>query len=160
MTRALVLAAGGVTGALYEVGVVRAMEERHGSLLDRFDLFVGILAGASVAAFLAQGVSPTRFHPGEARRQQSRTPLRGAGLRVGRCNPPNGSESVLKGAGGAARLCMARISDLPLWLRAVLTVYRWRRIDPVPLARPTKPLPRAACAGDDSWPYPARRRAV
>jgi predicted acylesterase/phospholipase RssA len=62
MTRALVLAAGGVTGALYEVGVVRAMEERHGSLLDRFDLFVGISAGASVAAFLAQGVSPKRLH--------------------------------------------------------------------------------------------------
>ena len=35
---------------------------------------------------------------------------------------------------------MARISDLPLWLRAVLKVYRWRRIDPVPLARLTKPL--------------------
>jgi predicted acylesterase/phospholipase RssA len=62
MPRALVLAAGGVTGALYELGVLRAMEERHGSLLDRFDLFVGISAGASVAAFVAQGVSPTRLH--------------------------------------------------------------------------------------------------
>lgn len=62
MARALVLAAGGVTGALYEIGVVRAMEERHGPLLDRFDLFVGISAGASVAAFLAQGVSPSRLH--------------------------------------------------------------------------------------------------
>jgi D-proline reductase (dithiol) PrdB len=41
---------------------------------------------------------------------------------------------------------MARISDLPLWLRAVLTVYRWRRIDPVPLARPTKPLPACRVA--------------
>lgn len=34
---------------------------------------------------------------------------------------------------------MAHISDLPLWLRAVLKVYRWRRIDPVPQARLTKP---------------------
>lgn len=62
MARALVLAAGGVTGALYEVGVLRAVEERYGSPLDLFDLFVGISAGASVAAFLAQGVSPTRLH--------------------------------------------------------------------------------------------------
>ena len=35
---------------------------------------------------------------------------------------------------------MARISDLPLWLRAVLRTYPWRRIDPVPLAPLRKPL--------------------
>jgi hypothetical protein len=62
MARALVLTAGGITGALYEVGVLRAVEERYGSPLDLFDLFVGISAGASVAAFLAQGVSPTRLY--------------------------------------------------------------------------------------------------
>lgn len=62
MARALVLTAGGVTGALYEVGLLRALEERHGSPLHLFDLFVGISAGASVAAFVAQGVSPTRLH--------------------------------------------------------------------------------------------------
>lgn len=62
MARALVLTAGGVTGALYEVGVLRAIEEHHGAPLDLFDLFVGVSAGASVAAFLAQGVSPTRLH--------------------------------------------------------------------------------------------------
>ena len=62
MARALVLTAGGVTGALYEVGVLRALEEHHGSPIDRFDLFVGVSAGATVAAFLAQGVSPTRLH--------------------------------------------------------------------------------------------------
>ncbi|HEY6104662.1 MAG TPA: patatin-like phospholipase family protein [Anaeromyxobacteraceae bacterium] len=62
MARALVLTACGVTGALYEVGLLRALEERHGSPLDLFDLFVGVSAGASVAAFLAQGVSPTRLH--------------------------------------------------------------------------------------------------
>jgi predicted acylesterase/phospholipase RssA len=62
MARALVLTGGGVTGALYEVGVLRATEERYGSPLDLFDLFVGISAGASVAAFIAQGVSPTRLY--------------------------------------------------------------------------------------------------
>lgn len=62
MARALVLTAGGVTGALYEVGVLRALEERLGSPLDLFDLFVGVSAGATVAAFVAQGVSPIRLH--------------------------------------------------------------------------------------------------
>jgi len=35
---------------------------------------------------------------------------------------------------------MARISDLPLWLRAVLKAYPWRRIDPVPNASLRRPL--------------------
>ena len=35
---------------------------------------------------------------------------------------------------------MPRIEDLPLWLRAVLLAYPWRRIDPVPVARLRKPL--------------------
>jgi predicted acylesterase/phospholipase RssA len=62
MERALVLSAGGVTGALYEVGVLRAIEERHGPLHELFDLFIGVSAGATVAAFVSQGVSPARLH--------------------------------------------------------------------------------------------------
>ena len=41
---------------------------------------------------------------------------------------------------------MARISDLPLWLRAVLKTYPWRRIDPVPLAPLRKPLSESRVA--------------
>lgn len=41
---------------------------------------------------------------------------------------------------------MARISDLPLWLRAVLGAYPWRRIDPVPLAPLLKPLAESRVA--------------
>ena len=62
MTRALVLAAGGVTGALYEVGVLRGIEERLGPPHRIFDVFVGASAGASVAAFLSQGVLPSRLY--------------------------------------------------------------------------------------------------
>lgn len=62
MKRALVLAAGGVTGALYEVGVLRAIEEQHGPLHQLFDVFIGVSAGATVAAFVSQGVSPARLH--------------------------------------------------------------------------------------------------
>ena len=35
---------------------------------------------------------------------------------------------------------MATIDEQPLWLRALLKTYPWRRIDPVPLARLRKPL--------------------
>ncbi|MEP6866036.1 MAG: glycine/sarcosine/betaine reductase selenoprotein B family protein, partial [Deltaproteobacteria bacterium] len=35
---------------------------------------------------------------------------------------------------------MAVFADLPLWLRATLRVYPWRRIDPVPCAVLRKPL--------------------
>jgi NTE family protein len=55
---ALVCAGGGITGAVYEVGCLRALEE----LLDRsvtdLDLYVGVSAGAFVGALLAAGISP------------------------------------------------------------------------------------------------------
>lgn len=56
---ALVLAGGGLTGAVYEIGALRAIDDL---LLDRtvndFDIYVGTSAGAFVATFLAHGISP------------------------------------------------------------------------------------------------------
>ncbi|MGW8250125.1 MAG: patatin-like phospholipase family protein [Anaerolineales bacterium] len=56
---ALVLAGGGISGAVYEIGALRAIDDL---LIDRtvndFDIYVGTSAGALVAAFLANGVSP------------------------------------------------------------------------------------------------------
>ena len=56
---ALVLAGGGLTGAVYEIGALRAIDDL---LLDRtvndFDIYVGTSAGALVSSFLASGVSP------------------------------------------------------------------------------------------------------
>lgn len=56
---ALVLAGGGLTGAVYEIGALRAIDDL---LVDRtvndFDIFVGTSAGALVSTFLAQGISP------------------------------------------------------------------------------------------------------
>jgi predicted acylesterase/phospholipase RssA len=56
---ALVLAGGGLTGAVYEIGALRAIDDL---LLDRtvndFDIYVGTSAGALVAAMLAAGFSP------------------------------------------------------------------------------------------------------
>jgi NTE family protein len=54
---ALVCAGGGVTGAVYEMGCLRALED----LLDRsvldLDMYVGVSGGAFVSALLAGGVS-------------------------------------------------------------------------------------------------------
>jgi predicted acylesterase/phospholipase RssA len=56
---ALVLAGGGLTGAVYEIGALRAIDDL---LVDRtvndFDIFVGTSAGSLVAAFIANGISP------------------------------------------------------------------------------------------------------
>ena len=56
---ALVLAGGGMTGAVYEIGALRAIDDL---LVDRsvndFDIFVGTSAGSIVASFIANGVSP------------------------------------------------------------------------------------------------------
>jgi len=59
---ALVCAGGGVTGAVYEIGCLRALEE----VLDRsatdLDLYVGISGGAFVTSLLASGVSPREMY--------------------------------------------------------------------------------------------------
>jgi len=64
---ALVLAGGGLTGAVYEIGALRAIDDL---LLDRtvndFDIFVGTSAGALVSTFLAQGISPHEIMDGLA----------------------------------------------------------------------------------------------
>src|SRR5512143_2729444 len=56
---ALVLAGGGLTGAVYEIGALRAIDDL---LVDRsvqdFDIIVGTSAGALVGSFLANGFGP------------------------------------------------------------------------------------------------------
>jgi NTE family protein len=56
---ALVLAGGGLTGAVYEIGALRAIDDL---LVDRtvndFDIFIGTSAGSIVASFIANGISP------------------------------------------------------------------------------------------------------
>lgn len=56
----LAMAGGGPVGAVYELGALRALEESiDGLRLDQLDVYVGVSAGAFVAASLANGISCT-----------------------------------------------------------------------------------------------------
>lgn len=58
---ALVLSGGGITGFLFEIGVLAALEEAlpPGPFNEHFDLFVGTSAGAVTAALIANGARPS-----------------------------------------------------------------------------------------------------
>lgn len=56
---ALVLAGGGITGAVYEIGALRAMNDMLiNQTVNDFDIFVGTSAGALVGSMLANRMSP------------------------------------------------------------------------------------------------------
>ncbi len=59
---ALVLAGGGLTGAVYEIGALRAIEDL---LVERtvndFDIYVGTSAGALVTSLIANGLTPEQM---------------------------------------------------------------------------------------------------
>lgn len=73
---ALVLAGGGLTGAVYEIGALRAIDD---VLVDRtvndFDLYVGTSAGSLVAALLANGISPEMMLKGIAGKHDTVPPI-------------------------------------------------------------------------------------
>lgn len=56
---ALVLAGGGITGAVYEVGALRAINDiLHGQTVNDFDIYVGTSAGALICSLIANGLTP------------------------------------------------------------------------------------------------------
>ncbi|HAJ37316.1 MAG TPA: hypothetical protein DCL15_16730, partial [Chloroflexi bacterium] len=56
---ALVLAGGGITGAVYEVGALRAINDiLHDQTVNDFDIYVGTSAGALICALIANGLTP------------------------------------------------------------------------------------------------------
>jgi predicted acylesterase/phospholipase RssA len=60
---ALVLAGGGVSGTLYEIGALLALNAHLARpAATAFDIFVGTSAGAIVTALLANGISPETMH--------------------------------------------------------------------------------------------------
>ena len=80
---ALILGGGGITGGMYELGALSAMDDFivSGRKSGEFDLYVGISAGSILAAFLAdrflqQAVVPPRRRRFGLKRQQSTVPAR------------------------------------------------------------------------------------
>jgi NTE family protein len=65
---ALVCAGGGVTGAVYEIGCLRALDELLGRSVLDLDLYVGISGGAVVASLTAAGISPGEMYDEATRR--------------------------------------------------------------------------------------------
>jgi NTE family protein len=59
----IALAGGGPLGAIYEIGALVALEEAlRGVTLTDLDVYVGVSAGAFVAAGLANGIAPSEMH--------------------------------------------------------------------------------------------------
>jgi predicted acylesterase/phospholipase RssA len=72
---ALVLGGGGVTGGVYEIGALRALDLLAvNRTVNQFDVYVGTSAGAFVAALTANGVTPEEMM--RVVNQQSPTPFR------------------------------------------------------------------------------------
>lgn len=58
----LALAGGGPGGAVYEIGALRALEEAlEGVDFNELEIYVGVSAGAFLAASLANGITPTQL---------------------------------------------------------------------------------------------------
>src|SRR3954470_23803875 len=59
---ALVLGGGGFTGAVYEIGALRALDLLSvNRTVNDFDIYVGTSAGAVIAAFTANGITPEQM---------------------------------------------------------------------------------------------------
>jgi NTE family protein len=72
----VVCAGGGVTGAVYEIGALAALEERLEDVsLTDFDVYVGVSAGAYISALIANGVTPGVLFRNVTRAAGSRTDI-------------------------------------------------------------------------------------
>jgi predicted acylesterase/phospholipase RssA len=72
----LALAGGGPEGAVYEIGALRALEESiEGLDLNRLDIYVGVSAGAFIAAGLANGVSTAQMVRGLVKHEPGEHPF-------------------------------------------------------------------------------------
>jgi predicted acylesterase/phospholipase RssA len=91
---ALVLGGGGFTGAVYEIGALRALDLLSvNRSVNEFDVYVGTSAGALVAALTANGVTPEQMM--RVLDDQTPTPFRD--INLGLLLRPNYREFAAKG---------------------------------------------------------------
>jgi predicted acylesterase/phospholipase RssA len=114
---ALVLGGGGFTGAVYEIGALRALDLLSvNRTVNQFDIYVGTSAGSFVASLAANGVTPEEMM--RVVNQQVPTPFRDIDL--GMLLRPNVVEFARKGLGlplriaGMARELAPQLSQLSL----------------------------------------------
>src|ERR1700722_18284123 len=109
---ALVLGGGGLTGGVYEMGALRALDLLSvNKTVNEFDVYVGTSAGSFVAAAVANGVTPEEMM--RVIVQQVPTPFPDA--RVSSLLRPNYAEYLQKGAllpWRLARLIRGLIRDI------------------------------------------------
>src|SRR5918997_6723128 len=92
---ALVLGGGGFTGAVYEIGALRALDLLSvNKTVNQFDVYVGTSAGSFVASLAANGVTPEEMM--RVVNQQVPTPFRDIDL--GTLLKPNYVEYAKQGA--------------------------------------------------------------
>ncbi len=100
---ALVLGGGGLTGGVYEIGALRALDLLSvNRTVNQFDVYVGTSAGSFVAALAANGITPEEMM--RVVNQQVPTPFRD--IDVGTVLQPN----VLEFALSAAKLPLRAVS--------------------------------------------------
>src|SRR3712207_8043030 len=76
---ALVLGGGGVTGGVYEIGALRALDLLAvNRTVNQFDVYVGTSAGSFLASLAANGVTPEEMM--RVGNQQEPTPVRDINL--------------------------------------------------------------------------------
>ena len=91
---ALVLGGGGITGAVYEIGALRALDLLSvNRSVNQFDVYVGTSAGALIAALTANGVTPEQM----MRVVNDQGPTSFRDVNVGMLLRPNYREFAAKG---------------------------------------------------------------
>src|SRR5215210_1977142 len=91
---ALVLGGGGFTGAVYEIGALRALDLLSvNRSVNQFDVYVGTSAGSVVAALSANGITPEQMM--RVVNDQGPTPFRD--MNLGMLLRPNYREFLARG---------------------------------------------------------------
>jgi predicted acylesterase/phospholipase RssA len=121
---ALILGGGGITGGVYELGALSALDDFivHGPKSQDFDIFVGISAGSILASFLANGISVQEMCQGILGEEGHRLLLRREDVYEIRLSPLFGSAwRFLRNIGPIIRYL--RREDQPVTLLNALALF-------------------------------------